>query len=194
MPSAYVEFLKAAARHPFGVATVFPTSRALAERLARTAETATTGQVVELGAGTGAITQYLAPVARERLVAMEIDPEMVRFLRAQYPNARVVAASAEDVGRIVSPGTAGAVVASLPWTVLSLPTLDRILAGVHGVLAPGGVFVTYLCLNVAWHPRARAFASRLRAHFPEVSDGPIEWRNLPPATVWTARKAGQARV
>ncbi|MFZ5477423.1 MAG: class I SAM-dependent methyltransferase [Myxococcota bacterium] len=187
MPNAWVEFVKAAARRPRDVATVFPTSPQLARRLARAASEGPPGPVVELGAGTGAITRHLREVSPE-LVTVEIDPDMAAFLRARFPEVRVVSAHAEDLRGIVGRGSAKAVVASLPWSLLPLATVDRILAAVHESLAPGGVFATYLCVNAAWHPRARAFTKRVRAHFPDADEGPLEWRNLPPAIVWTARR------
>lgn len=190
MDRASVEFLKAAARRPLGVATVFPTSRALAARLARAAALHPGEPVLELGAGTGAITRHLADAAGTRLTALEIDPEMVRFLQARFPAVRAVCASAEGLASVVEPGTVGAVVASLPWTMLPILTQERIFAAVRSALVPGGVFATYLCLNAYLHPKARTFRSRLRAWFPVVEEGPVEWRNLPPAVPWFAWAEG----
>ncbi len=186
MDRAAVEFLKAAARRPLGVATVFPTSGALAKRLVGVATGRPGASVIELGAGTGAITRHLAEAAPGRVTALEIDPEMVRFLRGRFPDVRVRCAPAEALGTEVAPATVDAVVASLPWTMLSTVTQEQILAAVHAALAPGGVFATYLCLNAYLNPKARTFQARLRAWFPQVEEGPVEWRNLPPAVPWFA--------
>jgi phospholipid N-methyltransferase len=186
MDRAAVEFLKAAARRPLGVATVFPTSRALAERMVEAAASSPTDGVVELGAGTGAITRHLVSGARGRVTALEIDPEMARFLGVRFPEVQVVCSGAEDLSKLVAPRSVGAVVASLPWTMLPLLTQERILAAVRTVLVPGGIFATYLCLNAYMHPKARTFGGRMRAHFTRVEEGPIEWRNLPPAVPWCA--------
>lgn len=191
MDRAAVEFLKAAARRPLGVATVFPTSSGLARRLVAPIKVGPPGPVVELGAGTGAITRHLAAVAQGPVTALEIDPEMARFLRSQLPDIRVVCAPAEDLGRIVEPGTVSAVVASLPWTMISTLTQERIFAAIQTALLPGGVFATYLCLNTFLHPKARTFRSRLHTWFPRVEEGSVEWRNLPPAVpLFAWRKAG----
>ncbi|MES2642677.1 MAG: methyltransferase domain-containing protein [Myxococcota bacterium] len=186
MDRAAVEFLKAAARRPLGVATVFPTSPALARRLLEPIGRGPPGHVVELGAGTGAITRHLAAVAPGQVTALEIDPEMARFLRTRIADVRVVCAPAEDLGRMVEPRTARAVVASLPWTMLTTLAQERIFAAVHAALVPGGVFATYMCLNAYLHPKARTFRARLHAWFPRVQEGTVEWRNLPPAVPWFA--------
>ncbi|MDP2310904.1 MAG: methyltransferase domain-containing protein [Pseudomonadota bacterium] len=184
-----VAFLKAAARRPLGVATVFPTSSALARRLITPLTQSPPGRVIELGAGTGAITRHLVDAAPGQVTALEIDPELARFLRSHLGDIRVVCAPAEDMGHVVEPRTARAVVASLPWTMLSPLTQERIFAAVHKALVPGGVFATYLCLNAYLHPKARTFRARLHTWFPRVEEGAIEWRNLPPAVPWFAWSA-----
>lgn len=192
MDRAWVELLEAAARRPRGVATLFPTSRALARRLARVVEAEPPGPVVELGPGAGAITRLLAPIVRGPFTAIEVDPVLVRFLAARFPAITVRCAPAEDLLRHVERGSLAAVVASLPWTVIPTLARERILAAARAALRPGGVFATYLCLNALAHPGGRSFEGRVRAHFDAVDTRVIEWRNVPPARVIVGR-AGVAR-
>ncbi len=187
MDRAWVELIEAAARRPLGVATVFPTSRALAKRLAAAVAGAPDGPVVELGPGAGAITRLLVPVAKGPLTALELDAELARFLAARFPAVAVRCAPAEELGRYVEPGSLGAVVASLPWTVLPTLGRERILAAVRAALRPDGVFATYLCLNALAYKGGRSFLSRVRAHFGTVDANVIEWRNVPPARLIVAR-------
>jgi len=111
MDRAAVEFLKAAARRPLGVSTVFPTSRALAERMVVAAASSPIDGVVELGAGTGAITRHLVAGARGRVTALEIDPGMARFLRGRFPEVRVCCAAAEELACAASAAAAAAAAA-----------------------------------------------------------------------------------
>lgn len=62
------------------------------DRIADSAEIATEDCVLEIGPGIGTLTQYLAERAA-RVLAVEIDPELIPILRetlADYPNVRVI--------------------------------------------------------------------------------------------------------
>ncbi len=94
--------------------------------------------VVEIGAGLGALTGFLAPAAR-RVIALERDPELARFLAeellAEFPGVEVVC---EDVLKFDFPGAAReagravAVVGNLPYQITSplLFTLIRDLPAI----------------------------------------------------------------
>jgi 16S rRNA (adenine1518-N6/adenine1519-N6)-dimethyltransferase len=81
--------------------------------------------VVEIGAGLGALTGFLAPAAR-RVIALERDPELARFLReelfAETPGVEVIC---QDVLEFDFPGAAReagrplAVVGNLPYQITS---------------------------------------------------------------------------
>jgi 16S rRNA (adenine1518-N6/adenine1519-N6)-dimethyltransferase len=94
--------------------------------------------VVEIGAGLGALTGFLAPAAR-RVIALERDPELARFLReellAEVPGVEVIC---RDVLEFDFPGAAReagrplAVVGNLPYQITSplLFTLIRDIAAI----------------------------------------------------------------
>ena len=93
--------------------------------------------MVEIGAGLGALTGFLAPAAR-RVIALERDPELARFLAeellAETPGVEVIC---QDVLKFDFPGAAReagrplAVVGNLPYQITSplLFTLIRDTAG-----------------------------------------------------------------
>ena len=189
MKSDLLEFVRAAIKNPLEVSTVFPTSPALASRLLETVPLDASGAIAEIGAGTGAITRFLLPRMpdKAKYVGVEISPEMVAYLRGAYPGAKFVEGSAEGLSEIVGSERAAAVVSSLPWTIFSPELQARILESVRASLAPDGVFVTYVCINSAWYPQARRLASLLRRAFKSVQKSPVEWRNIPPAFVYSCR-------
>ena len=85
--------------------------------------------VLEIGPGIGALTQVLAE-AGATVVAVEIDPDMVRVLQetmAPYPNVSVVAGDALrlDLAALLPPATTCSVVANLPYYITS-PLLMKI--------------------------------------------------------------------
>ena len=95
--------------------------------------------VVEIGAGLGALTGLLAPAAR-RVIALERDPELARFLDTELlvesPEVQVVC---QDVLTFDFPGAAReagrplAVVGNLPYQITSplLFTLIRDVAAIN---------------------------------------------------------------
>ncbi|MGX9346712.1 23S ribosomal RNA methyltransferase Erm [Microbacterium sp. KNMS] len=81
----------------------------------------TTGSVLEIGAGDGALTRRLATLPRD-FTALEIDETRVRGLRRRLPGVRIVRADA-----LGHPLDADVVVGNLPFH-LTTPLLRHLLA------------------------------------------------------------------
>lgn len=91
-----------------------------------------TRTVVDLGAGTGALTRLLVPRA-EVVIAVEPDERMRTELAANVPDARAVAGRGDSIP--LPDGSADAVLASASWHWMDpIPTLHEVAR----VLAPGG--------------------------------------------------------
>jgi SAM-dependent methyltransferase len=90
-------------------------------------------RVVDLGAGTGKLTETLVRLGVE-VTAVEPDPGMLGELRRELPSVRSLAGSAEDIP--LPDGSADAVLAgqALHWF-----DLDRAMPEMARVLVPGGV-------------------------------------------------------
>jgi SAM-dependent methyltransferase len=96
------------------------------------------GRVVDLGAGTGALTKQLLDRADE-VVAVEPDDRMRAVLIEQVPGVRAVMGRGESIP--LPDGCADAVLASSSWHWMDpIPTLNE----VGRVLIPGGI------LGVVW--------------------------------------------
>lgn len=181
-----LEFVKAALRNPLEVSTIFPTSHALAETLLNHADIARADRVVELGCGTGAITEHLEPkLARpDSYFGVELDAQMVEYLRENYPDLKFEIGFAENISEWLAEASVDVVVSSLPWTVFDFATQRRTIDAIVRVLKPGGSFLTYICANALLMPRARSFLKLLHSEFEFVHRSPLEWRNIPPAFVY----------
>lgn len=89
-------FLQKFLRHGTRVASVAPSSRRLALALCQHIDSTCPQTILELGAGTGAVTA----LAIERmhpdstLLALEFDPDFARLLRRRCPEAHVIEADA----------------------------------------------------------------------------------------------------
>jgi SAM-dependent methyltransferase len=137
--------------------------------------------VVDLGAGTGKLTETLV-AAGHRVVAVEPSAEMSAHLRQRLPGVRVVAASAEETG--LPKGSCDAVVAgaAFHWfdRVRAFGEIGRILRrpGVLGLLGNGFDRTMPWIENFAQvagsqgqgHARNWPDAAELGQYFSEVED------------------------
>ena len=182
-------FIKTWIDNPILTGAVSPSGRFLARMMARAVDPHGDGPIVELGPGTGPITQALLKrgVDPARLVLVELDPAFCQLLRKRFPTVRVVEADAYALGeslRSVLAEDAAAVVSSLP--LLNKPDAQRLalLEDAFALMAPGGSFVQFTYgMN---SPVPLSAASDYAA---EVS--PPVWFNLPPARVWIYRRKGE---
>lgn len=185
-------FIKAWLDNPLVTGAVSPSGKVLSRTMARAVDPALDGPVVELGPGTGPVTDALIQrgVAVDRLVLVEFDPDFCRLLQRRYPRARVVEGDAYDLQgslRSVLHGhAAAAVVSSLP--LLTKPERQRLtlLREAFGLLRPEGVFVQFTYGIGSPVPRLDEFFRPTGFH---ATVSPPVWLNLPPAWVWTYRPA-----
>lgn len=186
-----VEFVKAAMDKPLEVSTIFPTSSTLANRLLNQMEENVPGPIVELGAGTGAITRHL----RRRLtpdrsyLGIEVNSDMVRFLNGKFPDMDFKCGKADQIEDFLEGRLASNVVSSLPWTVFTSEYRIKTLNAIYNALEPGGRFLTYMCINASISPQAGHFVRTANQLFSKVERSPVEWRNIPPAFIYICSKS-----
>jgi phospholipid N-methyltransferase len=184
-------FLRSWWRDPLRTGSALPSGRALAQKIAQHVAAAD-APIVELGAGTGAITRALLQrgVPEHRLVLIESDAQFARTLLFRFPQARVLHMDAAGIGQVGSffgGPRAGAFVSALPPTSMSTQRLYRLLASAfRHHLRGDGVFyqLTYLprC------PLPRRLLGRLGLCAERVG-----WvgANLPPAAVYRVRRSAK---
>jgi phosphatidylethanolamine/phosphatidyl-N-methylethanolamine N-methyltransferase len=143
------------------------------------------GTVVELGAGTGAITQaLLAKHGAQHLVAVEINPDLALDLKKRFPGLDVRQAPAQDVLAGLQTNQKLVVVSSLPFRSLPAEVSAELQTSLVAILErhEGSWLVQY-----TYQPR-------------EPFDAPVGfrwehqcmvWRNLPPAGVWVLRRSDE---
>lgn len=181
-------FLKRWLRRPFAMGSVVPSGRLLAEAMARTTVEAVAGRpghVVELGAGTGEVTQALLGVGipAHGLALVERDPEFAAFLRRRFDGPQIIEGDARILpGLLVANGVEriAAVVSSLPLLSLPADVVDRIVRSIFEALPRGAPLVQFTYGPTPPIPRPLREALGLRG-----SSGRRIWRNVPPAVVWT---------
>jgi phospholipid N-methyltransferase len=175
------------------VGAVAPSSPVLAAALTTVVPASGAPVVVELGAGTGPISEAirgrLAPGARQ--LAIEVDPAMVAHLRRTRPWLEVLHGDAADLGALLASAGVGcvdAVVSTLPWSLFPGSRQTRMLREIGRILVPAGAFTTVTYLPALPLAGARAFRRRLGTAFEEVlTTGPV-WRNIPPGLAYVCRR------
>jgi phosphatidylethanolamine/phosphatidyl-N-methylethanolamine N-methyltransferase len=184
------EFIKAAIDHPLEVSTLFPTSPVLAKRILSYIPFALQTQIVELGPGTGAITRFLAPQLKNNAhyLGIEINQEMVTYLRGRFTHLRFQQGAADTISTLLPPQSVSSVVSSLPWTMFSSEIQEKTLSAISSSLKPGGLFLTYVCINATWYPQAKNLNRLLLERFSVIKKSPIIWRNMPPAFIYVCTK------
>jgi len=179
-----MQFIRSWIEKPLSTGAVMPSSKALARTMARYVDADASGPVIELGPGTGPVTEALVEhgIDQSRLVLVEFNPDFCRLLRARYPEATVVQGDAYRLRRILEVYVlepAAAVVSGLPLLTKPLRTRLRLMADAVGLLAPGAPFVQFTYAMVPPIPKA---LSGIR-----VVASELIWLNLPPARVWVYR-------
>lgn len=180
MPALWMQLL----RTPGLTGAVMPSSRYLALAMVRAA--GEVQHVVELGAGTGPVTQALrSRLPQASLVAVEIQPDLVQVLRAQFSGLDVRQGCAHEVlDGLAYPGPA-AVVSSLPFRSLPQELHEVTVASIEQFLrrVPGSRLVQF-----SYQPRP-PFAASADFRWHRIC---VVWRNAPPAGVWVLQGRPQA--
>ena len=180
-----VRFLRSWIEKPLHMGAVMPSSKLLARTMAQYVDVESKGPVIELGPGTGAITNALLEhgVDQKRLVLVEYNPGFCALLRDRYPQAKVVQGDAyalrASLGEVLD-APASAVVSGLPLVTKPMLTRLKLIRDAFMALAPGAPFVQF----------TYSVAPPIPKSLPGVSTEASEriWMNLPPARVWVYRK------
>jgi phosphatidylethanolamine/phosphatidyl-N-methylethanolamine N-methyltransferase len=153
--------------------------------MARYVDPSLPGPVVELGPGTGPVTEALVAegIAPERLVLVEFNPTFCQLLRARFPAATVVHGDAYGLRRLLGgllQQPAAAIVSGLPLFTKPVRMRLRLFREALELLRPEAPFVQFTYAVVPPIPKKLA---GVRAEASERI-----WKNMPPARVWVYRK------
>lgn len=180
-----VRFFKTWATSPIKMGSVSPTSRALARLMVEQADPDPAGYTLEVGPGTGVVTQALVAsgVAPERVIAVEYDKDFCKLLRQRFPGMTVIQGDALDLRNTLGEHrdvTFSAVLSGLP--LLNVPRAKRApyIEGLFDRLAPGGKIAQ---LSYSPIPPQDAIPGRFT-----VEGSKWVTFNLPPGRVWTYRR------
>ncbi len=181
-------FLKALLKSPLRVGAIAPSGERLALAMARLVPLRSELPVVELGGGTGAITEtLLRRIPAERLIVLERDPDLARHLRRKFPTLTVIQGDARQLRhhlRALGIGRVGAVVSGLPMVAMPKRVQRDVLNAAFSVMGPGAPFIQFTYSLFSPLPR-REFG---------ITGRPVArvLQNVPPASVWVYRRPAHA--
>jgi phosphatidylethanolamine/phosphatidyl-N-methylethanolamine N-methyltransferase len=179
-------FIKSWIDDPMRTGSVTPSSPALARRMASFVDPTLPGPVIEIGPGTGPVTEALIErgISEDRLILVEYSPEFCKLLRERFPRATVVEGDAYALSTTLADhlqDKAIAVVSSLPLFNQPPAMRSALAKDAFALLIEGAPFIQFTYSVVSPVPRKgsglKSFAS--------------DWilRNIPPARVWVYRQA-----
>jgi phosphatidylethanolamine/phosphatidyl-N-methylethanolamine N-methyltransferase len=176
-------------RRPLQIAAICPSGAPVAAAMARLANPARPGPLLELGAGTGTITRGLVAAGwpPERIIACERESQLLQIVRRENPGVATLLADATDLeSQLDRLGVErlAAVVSSLPIKWFPLEAQRAVLRPCFARMGLDGPFLQLTNAFSSPLPLAPlGLAGRQAARV---------WRNVPPAQIWayTRRPTG----
>lgn len=168
-----------------GISSAVPSSHTMSLSMLEGVDWSRPGTIIELGAGTGPVTEMIVERLRphHRFIAIENDPDFVEILRRRFPRHTMVQADATRLAETL-PGLGvhrvRYVLSGLPTPAFSKRGIVRLARWVREVLEPEGVFIQLTIIPLYY----KRFYERL---FEDVRFRFV-WRNVPPGGVYHCRR------
>ncbi len=180
-------FMRKFLKHGITIASFWPSSVAMSRATIAKIDWRHAKVIVELGAGTGPITEQIVHKLQPHttLIAIERDPDFVGILRKRFShhkNVEIVTADVRDLERVLRQrhiSRVDAFVSGLPTPSLPAGVRNRMLASVRRYLVEDGVFSNITEVPF-WYWRY------YKKVFKEVSFELVV-RNMPPGGVYHCR-------
>jgi phosphatidylethanolamine/phosphatidyl-N-methylethanolamine N-methyltransferase len=180
-------FLQECLTSPRQIGAVLPSSKNLGRAMARWVPTDKNCYALELGPGSGSITEALLAqgLPEDRLVAVEQSPKLADLLRTHYPKATIITGDAFQLEELLRShpavaGKIGVVFSSLPLLNFEPALADSLARQIRALLPANGKLVQWSYNIGKKQPKAAS-------HFRFVASQ-LVWFNVPPARVSVYRK------
>jgi phosphatidylethanolamine/phosphatidyl-N-methylethanolamine N-methyltransferase len=182
-------FLRGWSRDPAAVGLPFASSYWTARRLAQAVHEAAipgSGPILELGAGTGAVTEALIETgcAVDQLIVVERDAELCGALARRFAGLQILHGDALELGGVLADAripAVGVVLSGLPMRVVPQQAAVRCYAQAFRLMPIGGAIIQY---TYGFRPPVDPDEAVLKLDATFVGR---EWRNVPPMGIWSYR-------
>ena len=187
--ASYWRFLLAGLANHVQTGAVVPSQRFLISRMIRPVPIDYDGQILELGAGTGALTVRLAArCPKARILACEINPILARDIEDRLRTSgltdrvRVVSDSAEhllSMWRRQNIKRPDFVISGIPLGNLDREAVLALVESIQQTLVPGGMYIQFQHSTVD--------RKKIKGCFSKLRTVPV-FLNFPPAVIYYALK------
>ena len=146
--------------------------------------------VLELGVGTGAITKFLQEIVPDdsSYLGIELDRDLVRSLKRNYPGLEIVRGNALDAASIHKKsglGKIGYIICCLPFVSLPNEVGEKILLEIDEFMQKGCTFRTFQYAHGYYFPSAIKLREFMRGRYGKSKRSPLVVKNVPPAYTLT---------
>lgn len=178
-------FFKHWLRSPKSMGSIIPSSMHLARALAAEVTWEPGSHVIELGGGTGAITQGLLErgIPAANLVVIELETNLYKYLTDRYPEVTVVQGDATRLDEIIARlpiDRVSTVISGLPMVRMPIQFKRAIIDQGLAAMPEGHWMLQYTYSPLAPVP--------VKAFNLEAVLARYVLRNFPPAAVWSYRR------
>lgn len=178
-------FFKHWLRSPRSMGSIIPSSMSLARALAAEVLWEPGAHVIELGGGTGSLTQGLLErgVPAANLVVIELETNLYNYLANRYPDVTVIQGDATRLDEIIARlpiDRVAAVVSGLPMVNMPAAFKRAIIDQAFAAMPEGHAMLQY-----TYSPLAPVPVKELNLDAELVR---YVLRNFPPAAVWRYRR------
>lgn len=171
--------IKAFWHQPQTIGAILPSSQRLTRLMAAQISVENLGFIIEIGAGTGAITAALLEhgIHATQLIVIEQSVALAKHLRKQFPEVTVIEGDAANLRQLlpVEVKQINAIVSSLPLRSLPDAQVDTILIELKNILAEHGKLIQYTYDIFSKNDRYMRGFQLVKSY--------SVWLNLPPAKV-----------
>ena len=164
---------------PAKIGAVVPSSNMLARRIADQIHYTDNAHVLEIGAGTGVITQAMLErdIPLTSIIIVEQSAKMTNFLNQRFPGITVLQTNAINLTKVIEPTqySINTIVSSLPLRSMPKDTVTEIIQQIKTVLPKNGRYIqfTYSTLH----------KNDFLTHDFHYIHSQYVWWNLPPARI-----------
>jgi len=178
-------FLRMWVGHPLLTGAVAPSGKRLARKMASYVSLDSEAPVIELGPGTGPVTEALIErgIPESSLILVEYSGDFCKMLKARFPQATIVQGDAYTLPETLKDilyKPARATVSSLPLMTKSSSIRSALLKEAQNLMEQDAPFIQFTyALVPPIEPQPEFYTANASKRI---------WKNVPPARVWVYRK------